>query len=373
MGADLEGVKTWDGDDHQSRPDRDRTRIGDGDEAGGANRMAASRSKAVGIRDVAEAAGVSTATVSQVFNNKGEVAQATREKVLRIGALLGYRPNAIGQALRSGRSRVLGIVITHRDTAVWEQTYMPYYRSIIAGAAIEAVEHGYSIAAAGSAEDGTVETHLPLDGAIVVDPVPPDPTVEYCLAHGIAVVTDGDYPRSGAHPLRWVRSDMEHGIPMVLDHLAGRTPSSPRPALFVGPILDSYSRDTMEHYRRWCDAHGVTDQVVAMQPGQSPLEVARELVRRVPGEVSAVHCLNETYARAVSAAAREAGLTVPDDLQVSLVGDARAATADPRAVYVDLDPVETGAICARTLIALLDGHEATDVLRPVSLVAARVP
>ena len=88
------------------------------------------------IRDVARAAGVSTATVSHVYNHKGEVAEATRERVLRVGRELGYRPNAIGRALRSGRSRVLGIVVSYRDSAVWEETYMPYYRNVIAGAAM---------------------------------------------------------------------------------------------------------------------------------------------------------------------------------------------------------------------------------------------
>ena len=102
----------------------------------------------VSIRDVARAAGVSTATVSNVYNNKSEMAAATRERVLEVGARLGYRPSAIGRALRSGRSRVLGIVVGFGDSAVWQETYMPYYRDVIAGAALEAVGHGYSIAAA---------------------------------------------------------------------------------------------------------------------------------------------------------------------------------------------------------------------------------
>jgi DNA-binding LacI/PurR family transcriptional regulator len=327
--------------------------------------------KQVGIQDVAKAAGISTATVSQVYNNKGEVAAATRERVLEVGSKLGYRPNAIGQALRSGKSRVIGIVVSYRDSAVWEQTYMPYYRNIIAGAAIEAVEHGYSISAAASSADGRIETYLPLDGVIVVDPVPGDPIVEQSLKNGRAVVTDGGYQAKPGAQLATVHADMAQAIPDMLNHLARRSREAPlRPALFVGPRLDDYTVSTIESYRHWCTTHGVASRVASLAPGQAPTDAARELLAASTDEVNAVHCLNETYCNAITTAAAELGLSIPGDLQVSVTGNSKAIGADPRVAYLNIDPVETGAICARTLIAMLEGDPAQSVAQEVTLVPA---
>lgn len=346
-----------------------------------------SSKKKVGIHDVASAAGVSTATVSQVYNNKGEVAAATRERVLEVGARLGYRPNAIGQALRSGRSRVIGIVVSYRDSAVWEQTYMPYYRSIIAGAAIEAVEHGYSISAAASTADGHLDTYLPLDGIIVVDPLPGDPLVELSLQNGMAVVTDGGYRTTAEGRLATVRTEMEAAIPAVLSAMlaesaepdsAGRdsagsdsTGRAFRPALFVGPRLDDYTGSTTAAYRAWCQANGCPEQVLTLGHGQSPLDAARELLSRGAHEVTAVHCLNDTYCTAITAAAAELGIEIPTELQVSVMGNAAAVAADPRVLYLNVDPVVTGAVCARTLIELLEGESPGTVVQPVPLARGR--
>jgi DNA-binding LacI/PurR family transcriptional regulator len=339
--------------------------------AGGAPVNTASNKK-VGIQDVAKAAGISTATVSQVYNNKGEVAAATRERVLEVGSKLGYRPNAIGQALRSGKSRVIGIVVSYRDSAVWEQTYMPYYRNIIAGAAIEAVEHGYSISAAASNADGQIETYLPLDGVIVVDPVPGDPIVEQSLENGRAVVTDGGYQLKPGTQLATVRSDMARAIPEMLNHLARHSRESTlRPALFVGPRLDDFTVATIDAYRQWCTSHGVASRVASLEPGQAPVNAARDLLTASSDEVNAVHCLNETYCSAITSAAAELGLSIPGDLQVSVTGNAKAVGTDPRVAYLNVDSVETGAICARTLITMLEGNPAASVMQEVTLVPAR--
>ncbi|MGV8884815.1 MAG: LacI family DNA-binding transcriptional regulator [Microbacteriaceae bacterium] len=327
--------------------------------------------KKVGIRDVAREAGVSTATVSQVYNNKGEVAATTRQKVLEVGRALGYRPNAIGQALRSGKSRVIGVVVSYRDSVVWEQTYMPYYRNIIAGAAIEAVDHGYSISAAPSTEEGRIETYVPLDGVIVVDPVPLDPIVEQALERGLAVVTDGGYSTNLSAKLVTVRSDMSAAIPLMLSHLESKHGAPEfRPALFIGPRIDDYTATTARAYRTWCEERSIDPLVVSPEGEESPLDAARLLLAQ--GDVHAVHCLNETYSTAVMLAAAEAELDVSGDLQVSVSGNASAAGADQRVAYLDIDPVTTGAICARTLIALVEGESVDDIVRPVHLVPARV-
>lgn len=64
------------------------------------------------ILDVAKAAGVSTATVSNAFNSTGRITAKTREQVLAIARQLKYYPNRHARILASGSSRTLGVVVS---------------------------------------------------------------------------------------------------------------------------------------------------------------------------------------------------------------------------------------------------------------------
>ena len=63
--------------------------------------------KNITIHEIAEMAGVCIGTVSRVINNKDKVHPQTREKILQLIEKTGYRPSALGQGLRSRRSRCL--------------------------------------------------------------------------------------------------------------------------------------------------------------------------------------------------------------------------------------------------------------------------
>jgi DNA-binding LacI/PurR family transcriptional regulator len=60
------------------------------------------------VGDVAEAAGVSRMTVSNVINNPHRVSEATRKRVEDTIAMLGYQPNRAARALRVQASRLIG-------------------------------------------------------------------------------------------------------------------------------------------------------------------------------------------------------------------------------------------------------------------------
>ena len=63
------------------------------------------------LRDVAELAGVSPRTVSNVVNGYAKVTDATRAKVERAIAELGYRPNVLARNLATGRSGQIVVVV----------------------------------------------------------------------------------------------------------------------------------------------------------------------------------------------------------------------------------------------------------------------
>ncbi len=72
----------------------------------------------VKISQIAERAGLSRQTVSNILNGKGHLFAAdTREKVSRISREMGYRPNAVARALRSGRFNAVGLVSSMQSHA----------------------------------------------------------------------------------------------------------------------------------------------------------------------------------------------------------------------------------------------------------------
>ncbi len=64
------------------------------------------------LKDVAQKAGVSTATVSRVVNGENNVKPLTKEKVLKVMKKLNYRPNAAARRLAGGKSHVIGLMIS---------------------------------------------------------------------------------------------------------------------------------------------------------------------------------------------------------------------------------------------------------------------
>jgi LacI family transcriptional regulator len=62
------------------------------------------------IKDIAEKAGVSTATISYVLNNKGKISEETRGRVLKIVNEMNYRRNSIAKSLRTSKTNTIGII-----------------------------------------------------------------------------------------------------------------------------------------------------------------------------------------------------------------------------------------------------------------------
>lgn len=70
---------------------------------------------AVTSMDVASLAGVSQSAVSRTFTAGASVGEATRRKVLAAAGQLGYAPNAHARSLITGRSRIIGLVVSNLD------------------------------------------------------------------------------------------------------------------------------------------------------------------------------------------------------------------------------------------------------------------
>ena len=97
------------------------------------------------IRDVAEKACVSVATVSHVINGTRKVAPETEARVRRAMEELGYQPNAIAQSLRKRTTYAIGILVSDITN--------PFFATLVRGAEDAALEAGYSVIVCNSDED----------------------------------------------------------------------------------------------------------------------------------------------------------------------------------------------------------------------------
>ncbi len=102
--------------------------------------MAGAGTARVTISQVARLAGVSKATVSKAFNNRGGVSEDTRRRVLGIAASLGWRPSARAVALTSGGAGAVGFVINRRPDLLSSD---PYFAELLSGIERTLTEHGY--------------------------------------------------------------------------------------------------------------------------------------------------------------------------------------------------------------------------------------
>jgi LacI family fructose operon transcriptional repressor len=91
----------------------------------------------VKIKDVANAAGVSTATVSRVLANKPHVRREVHDRVMQVVKKLNYRPNRVAQNLRSNSSKIIALVVSDIEN--------PFFQRVSRAVDDAAYEHGYIV------------------------------------------------------------------------------------------------------------------------------------------------------------------------------------------------------------------------------------
>lgn len=99
----------------------------------------------VSIKEVAEAAGVSTATVSRVLSDNKHVRPEVRQRVLEAVERLQYRPNLVARSLRAQQTKTLGLIVSDIRN--------PFFTSISRAVEDTAYERGYSVLLCNTDED----------------------------------------------------------------------------------------------------------------------------------------------------------------------------------------------------------------------------
>lgn len=311
--------------------------------------------RAVGIREVAAQAGVSTTTVSHALNGKGRISPETRRRVREIADRLGYVPNATARNLAGGRTGLIGLAVAQTGEGNFAVSDYDYFAELISAASVVALDCGYALMLATPAREDAW-SRIAVDGAIVVDPIAGDPVVERALRAGWPLVTTGRIPGSGRDC--WVDNDHLTGTRAMLDHLAAR--GAERIALLGSPATTSYAIDSLAAYEEWCAEHARPTIVTVARSDLTEgagFEMTVKLLRR-KRPPDAVHTTLDRLALGALLAAPTQGLSVPGDLLVSGCADSAASKwARPGLTTLELHPGQIGAAAVEMLTALIEGRE----------------
>ncbi|HEX6229301.1 MAG TPA: LacI family DNA-binding transcriptional regulator, partial [Solirubrobacterales bacterium] len=221
----------------------------------------------VSISEVAKAAGVSTATVSLALNGKGRINAKTRQRIIETAEKLGYRPNAQARGLATGRAMTIALQLAGAEKHGLIPDFA-YFVEILNAASATAIRRGYGTVVLPADESREMLDHLPLDGAIVVDPTGEEALLK---REDLVVVTAGRIP-GGQKQRLIVDNDHRAGTRAVADHFweAGCR----RPALLTTRAGQSYVDDAVDAYRDWCAERGVQPRIARVD--EAPTETAAE-------------------------------------------------------------------------------------------------
>ncbi len=293
----------------------------------------------VKMSDVAQEAGVSKMTVSNVINGRPGASAETRARVLAAVARLGYEVNATARRLRAGRSGAIGLLVPHLDG--------PYYAHLAArlDTLARARGHHVIIERTGASRDGEVaaispERVRPYDG-LVFSPVQLDTADVRGAGVEVPVVLLGERRLAGTFD--HVMMDNVGGADLATSHLIER--GSRRIALVGGRPdtgVDSMATLRTRGYRQAHAGAGMAvDEELVVDADSFTTRDGYEAVMRLHRAGVAfdgVFVLTDAAAMGVLRALADLGLRVPQDVQVvGFDNDDEGSYLVPRLTTVDPD------------------------------------
>jgi LacI family transcriptional regulator len=330
----------------------------------------------VNIRDVADKAGVSTATVSHVLNQTRFVRDETRQKVLAAVEALNYQPSSIARGLATNSTQTVGLVVSDITN--------PFFTAVARGVEDVINQHGYHTIFCNSDEDPQREDeYLRLLSARQIDGLIITPTGVYSerllrLAEvGTPIVLlDREAPGIEA-PL--VNVDNEGGAYRAIRYLIEL--GHRQIAVLMGMATISTLHARLNGCRRALQESGMTlaeEFIVRADPrfyGTTPAgngavvrpatnnqmtPSAFEMLGKLlasPNRPSAVFVTNNQMTLGTLYALREHGLRCPEDISlVSFDDHDWAPLFTPPLTVVRQPTYRLGQLAARLLMRLINGE-----------------
>jgi LacI family transcriptional regulator len=321
------------------------------------------------MHDVARVASVGTMTVSRVLNRSAKVSEETAQRVYQAIEQLGYHPNEMARALRSLKSRTIGLIVPSIAD--------PFFAVCAHAINTVAREHGYSVILTTSDEDPATEyaeaqsmLQRHVDGLLVIPADTRHSRISQEEFTGTHIVTF-DRP-AGDGRIDSVLVENQSGAKRAVQHLI--EVHGHRHILFLGFNRSLFTvRSRFDGYRQAMEEAGL--EAASSFDCNSTEATTEVLARRLSRKSSptALFTANNIITRYTLRALIEIGVQVPE--QVALIGFDDFELAEimrPPLTAVRQPVSELGRVAANLLFERIQSdklpEEGNHVILPIELV-----
>ncbi len=325
------------------------------------------------LEDIAEQAGVSRSTVSRVVNDLPNVSEDVRRRVLDVIQQTGYHPNAAARTLASQRSWTLGLVLPQ---SVFQFFTDPYFPHLTKGIAQACNEHNYTLAlylVSSKEDEKKIFTRVTrkglLDGVLVQSGHHGDQQI-------IGHLMDANIPQvvlgrpQHFDNVTFVDVDNVSGAYNAAVHLIRL--GYRRIATITGPSLSAVGLDRHAGFTKALSDRGVKlDEALVIEGDFTEAGGYYAMQRLLPTRPEAVFVASDLMAIGAVRAAREAGLSVPNDIALIGFDDVPlAATNDPPLTTIRQPVVQFGIRAVELLMDLIENgiHPPRHVIMDTQLI-----
>lgn len=311
----------------------------------------------VTIKDVAAEVGMSISSVSRAMSDHPHISEKTKVKVKRAAEKLGYRYNALAAALRSSRSKTIGLIVPRIS--------MPFQSAVITAIQNKLHTYGYNLMICQSNELPELENKLvkllmaaQVEGVIVSCTLY---THDYSIfdqtSEGVPVVFYDRVPKDKA--CHKIVGDEFNGGYKVAQHLIQQ--GCTRIAHISGPLSCSIYQERYNGYRAALKDHHIQfDEELVMFHELNKENTLTSCTKIFSRELvpDGVFACNDTAALAVLEFARERNIQVPEELKVvGYANDNRTEISDPKITSVEQFPHLMGEGVAKLMMDLIQATE----------------
>lgn len=309
----------------------------------------------VTIKEVAQQAGVSTATVSRVLNDSGTVLEATRRRVEAAAERLKYKPNSAARSLITSKTHTVGVLLP--------DLYGEFFSEVIRGIDQCARRNRYHLLVTSSHDTlDELESALQamfgrIDGLIVMSPDLDAQTLEANLPTDLPVVLLNCYLQNAAY--NSINIDNYGGARDMVHHLLAH--GHRRIALIRGARGNYDADERARGFSEAMQAAGLDGSLVFEGDftEESGYQATRRLLEVSP-QPTAIFASNDAMAIAALQAVQERGLHVPDDIAVGGFDDipvARYVTPALTSIHVAIH--EQGTRAVEMLLDVIEQDDGT--------------
>ncbi len=311
------------------------------------------------IRDVARASGVSVATVSYVINNgPRSVREETRRLVLAAMEELDYHPNAMARALVNRRVNTLGVLFGRVEPAIVTNQYVT---GILEGVMSAAAERGFNVTLFTQRWKDAATSAAPLrdgrcDGVLAIAPPTDNDMIEGLagLDLPVIVVSAAIAAETG---LPFVDVDNAEGTRLAVRHLVEL--GHRRIAHLTGEESQPSAGERREGFLRGMAEAGLPVPAEFLVTARYNLGAGYEPTLRLlqlPQPPTALVAGNDALALSALDAARDRGISVPEQLSIVGFDDTPAAAlVTPPLTTIRQPMARIGAWATRLLGDRIDG------------------